>query len=144
MQNTVTSFRKICNDSRKTSLESHFLFPVSRTTGNALRYIAFVKTTLKLMIYIHMIFDGLNTTMIFVLLMIGVKEFVSYIVTSLTLYVSISRFRTMLTKNSLKVLARAFSDVITVDFSIREIVIHVLTLFPNNGFTKLLHIGDIM
>ena len=91
-----------------------------------------------------MIFDGLNTTMIFVLLMIGVKGFVSYVVTSLTLYASIPRFRTMLTKNSLIVLARAFSDVITVDFSIREIVIHVLTLFPNNGFTKLLRIGDIM
>ena len=31
----------------------------------------------------------------------------------------------MLTKNSLKVLASASSDVITVDFSIREIVLHV-------------------
>ena len=56
---------------------------------------------------------------------IDVKEFVSDVVTSLTLYASIPRFGTMLTKNSLKVLASAFSDVITVDFSIREIVLHV-------------------
>ena len=68
-----------------------------------MRYIAFKKTILKLMIYIHMIFDGLDTRMIFVLSMIGVKEFLSCVVTSLTLYVTIPRFRTILTKDSLKV-----------------------------------------
>ena len=96
--------------------------------------------------YIHVIFGCLNTTMIFVLSMIGIKEFVSCVVTSLTLYVSISRFGTMLTKNSLKVLAKAFSDVITVDISIREIVRHVLTLFPRVvlQITKLLRAGEIM
>ena len=50
--------------------------------------------------------------------MIDVKEFVSNVVTTLKLYASIHRFGTMLTKNSLKVLASAFSDVRTVDFSI--------------------------
>ena len=96
--------------------------------------------------YIHVIFGCRNTTTIFVLSMIGIKEFVSCVVTSLTLYVSISRFGTMLTKNSLKVLAKAFSDVITVDISIREIVRHVLTLFPRVvlQITKLLRAGEIM
>ena len=65
---------------------------------------------------------------------IDVKEFVSDVETSLTFYASISRFATMLTKNSLKVLANAYSDIITVGFSIREIVLHVLTWFPNTGF----------
>ena len=41
-------------------------------------------------------------------------------------------------------LFKGFSDVITLDFSIREIVLHVLTLFANNGFTKLLRVGDII
>ena len=54
---------------------------------------------------------------------------------SLTLYALIFRFGTRLTKNSFKVLASTFSDVITIDFSIREIVLHVLSLFPNIGFT---------
>ena len=67
--------------------------------------------------------------------MIDVKEFVSDVATSLMLYVSIPRFGTMLTKNSIKVLASDFSDVITVDFLIREIVLHVLTFFQNTGFT---------
>ena len=48
---------------------------------------------------------------------------------------SIPRFGTMLTKNSLKVLASAFSGIITVDLSIKEIVLHVLTLLPITGFT---------
>ena len=64
--------------------------------------------------------------------MIDAKEFASDVVTSLVLYRSIPRFGTMLTK---KVLASAFSDVITVDFSFREIVLHVLALFLNNGLT---------
>ena len=59
--------------------------------------------------------------------MVDVKEFVSD--------VSIPRFSTMLTKKSLEILASAFSDVITEDFQIREIMLHVLTLFPNTGFT---------
>ena len=67
--------------------------------------------------------------------MIDAKEFVSDVVTSLTLYASITRFGTTLTKNSLKVLGNAFSDIITVDFLIREIVLHVSTLFPNTSFT---------
>ena len=66
--------------------------------------------------------------------MIDVKEFLSDLVTSLPLYASIPRLGTMLTKNSLKILASAFSDVITVDFPIREILLHVLTLFPNTDF----------
>ena len=69
--------------------------------------------------------------------MIDVKEFVSDVVISLTLYRSIPRFGRTLTKNLLKVLACIFSDVITVDFSIREIALHVLTLFSNTGFTVL-------
>ena len=66
---------------------------------------------------------------------IDVKEFVSDVETSLTLYALIFSFGTRLTKNSFKVLASPFSDVITIDFSIREIVLHVLSLFPNIGFT---------
>ena len=50
-----------------------------------------------------------------------------------TLSASIPRFGTMLTKNSVKVLASAFSGVITVDLSIKEIVLHALTLFPDTG-----------
>ena len=69
--------------------------------------------------------------------MIDVKEFVSDVVISLTLYGSIPRFGRTLTKNSLKVLPCIFSDVKTVDFSIREIALHVLTLFSNTGFTVL-------
>ena len=61
--------------------------------------------------------------------MIGVKDFVSDVVTSLTLHAPISRFGMMLTKNSLMVLPSAFSGVITVDFSSRQIVLHILTLF---------------
>ena len=64
--------------------------------------------------------------------MINVKEFVSDVVTSLTLCASIHRFGTMLTKHSLKILVSAFSDVITVDKPIRQTV---LTLFLNTGFT---------
>ena len=77
---------------------------------------------------------------------IDVKEFVSDVVTSLTLYALISRSGTMLTKNSLKVLPSAFSDAITVHFSIREIVLHILTLFPNTGFTVFqnLFVSNIM
>ena len=67
--------------------------------------------------------------------MTDVKDFVSDLVTSLTLYVSIPRFGKMLTKNSLKILASAFSDVITAGFSIRDIMLQVLTLFLNTGFT---------
>ena len=52
----------------------------------------------------------------------------------------------MLTKNLLKVLPSAFSDVIIVHFSIREIVLHVLPLFPNTGFTVFqnLFVSNIM
>ena len=57
--------------------------------------------------------------------MIDVKEFLSDLVTSLTLCASIPRFGMMPTKDSLMVLASAFSDVITADFLIREIVLHV-------------------
>ena len=64
---------------------------------------------------------------------IDVKEFASDVVTSLTLYTSIPRFGMMLIKNSVKVLASAFSDI--VDFSIREIVLHVSNLFLNTGST---------
>ena len=67
--------------------------------------------------------------------MIYVGEFASAVVTSLKLYASEHRFGTMLTKNSLNILASTFWDVITVDSSIREIVSHVLTLFSNTGFT---------
>ena len=56
--------------------------------------------------------------------MIDVKEFVLDVVTSLTLYAWIPRFGTMLTKKLLKVLASVFSDVITVDISIRETMFH--------------------
>ena len=67
--------------------------------------------------------------------MTDVKEFVSDVVTSLALYASIPRFGTMLTKKSLKVLASVFSDLITVDISVRETmfhsqVSHVRTLQP--------------
>ena len=56
--------------------------------------------------------------------MTDVKEFVSDVVTSLALYASIPRFGTMLTKKSLKVLASVFSDLITVDISVRETMFH--------------------
>ena len=68
-------------------------------------------------------------------LMIDVKEFVSDVVTSLTLCALITRFGTMLAKHSLKVSASAFSDLMTADFSIRGTVLHILTLFPNTGLT---------
>ena len=67
--------------------------------------------------------------------MIYVEEFASAVVTSLKLHASVHRFGTMLTKNSFNILASAFWDVIIVDSSIREIVLHVLTLLPNTGFT---------
>ena len=66
--------------------------------------------------------------------MINDKEFVSDVITSLTLYALIPRFGTMLTKNSVKTLASPFSSVIIVDFSIRQIMLHALTLFQNNDF----------
>ena len=56
--------------------------------------------------------------------MTDVKEFVSDVVTSLALYASIPRFGTMLTKKSLTVLASVFSDLITVDISVRETMFH--------------------
>ena len=67
--------------------------------------------------------------------MIYFEEFASAVVTSLKLHASVHRFGTMLTKNSFNILASAFWDVIIVDSSIREIVLHVLTLLPNTGFT---------
>ena len=75
-----------------------------------------------------MIFDYRNTRFLHFSM-----EFVLNLVTSLTLYTSILRFRAMLTKK-VKALPSAFSDVIT-DFSIREFVLHVLTLFSYTGFT---------
>ena len=55
-------------------------------------------------------------------LMIDIKEFLSNVVTSLTLYASIPRFGMMLTKKTLKILASAFTDVITAEFLIREML----------------------
>ena len=84
----------------------------------------FPETKIRLLYLIHMVFDGRNTGMMFVLFYDCVKEFVSDVVTSLTLYASIPRSGTMLTKKVLKVLAGVFSDVITVEITIRETMFH--------------------
>ena len=76
--------------------------------------------------------------------MIDVKEFVSDVVISLALYASIPRFGIMSTKISVKCLASAFSYVLTVDFPIREIVLHVSTLFENTGFTVSQNLFEIL
>ena len=62
----------------------------------------FIETKIRLLYLIHTIFDGRNTRILGWYLyfsIIDVKEFISDVVTSLTLYASIPRFGTMLTKN---------------------------------------------
>ena len=53
--------------------------------------------------------------------MIDIKEFVSDVVTSLTLYASIPRFGMMLTKDVLKVLASyLFKSLLTVGINVSQ------------------------
>ena len=60
--------------------------------------------------------------MMFVLSDDWYQRIVIKVVASLTLYASIPRFGMMLTKKTLKVLASAFTDVITAEFLIREML----------------------
>ena len=73
-----------------------------------------------------------------------VTKFVLDVITSFTLYVLIPKFGAIFTKSSIKVFASFSSEMIIVDFSFKEIVLEVLTLFLNTVFlfSKILRISN--
>ena len=62
-------------------------------------------------------------------------KFASDAMTSFTLYVLIFKFGTTFTKNRLNLSVCFSSELITADFSIKNLVSEVLTLFLKSGFT---------
>ena len=85
------------------------------------RFCYFLETKIRVLYLIHMIFDGRNTRMMFLLFDNSCQR--NCIRSSLPLYASIPRSGTMLKKNSLKVLASAFSDGIISRFSNKKDIV---------------------